>query len=76
MLILIITTAVIVMIKRLPYLFVGWMWYTITIAPVIGIIQVSIKTPYAPVFCRFHDASCSLFIGYHVIIIFNVLRKS
>src|SRR5664280_483418 len=29
------------MIKRLPYLFVGWMWYLITIAPVIGIIQIS-----------------------------------
>jgi Tfp pilus assembly protein PilF len=41
LLILIITTAVIVMIKRLPYLFVGWMWYAITIAPVIGIIQIS-----------------------------------
>ena len=41
LLILIITTAVIVMIKRLPYLFVGWMWYTITIAPIIGIIQIS-----------------------------------
>jgi hypothetical protein len=41
LLILIITTAIIVMIKRLPYLFVGWMWYTITIAPIIGIIQIS-----------------------------------
>jgi protein O-mannosyl-transferase len=41
LLILIITTAVIVMIKRLPYLFVGWIWYAITIAPVIGIIQIS-----------------------------------
>jgi Tfp pilus assembly protein PilF len=41
LLILIITTAVIVMIKRLPYLFAGWMWYAITIAPVIGIIQIS-----------------------------------
>ena len=40
LLILVITTFVIVMVKRLPYLFVGWFWYTITIAPVIGIIQV------------------------------------
>jgi Tfp pilus assembly protein PilF len=47
LLILIITTAVIVMIKRLPYLFAGWMWFSITIAPVIGIIQVSIAAPYA-----------------------------
>jgi tetratricopeptide (TPR) repeat protein len=47
LLILIITTAVIVMMKRLPYLFAGWMWFGITIAPVIGIIQISISAPYA-----------------------------
>jgi tetratricopeptide (TPR) repeat protein len=35
------------MIKRLPYLFAGWMWFSITIAPVIGIIQVSMNSPYA-----------------------------
>ena len=28
------------MIKRLPYLLVGWLWYAITLLPVIGIIQV------------------------------------
>ena len=39
LLILIISGAVIVAAKRLPYLFVGWLWYTITILPVIGIIQ-------------------------------------
>jgi tetratricopeptide (TPR) repeat protein len=47
LLIIVISVAVIVMMKRLPYLFTGWMWYTITIAPVIGIIQVSITAPYA-----------------------------
>jgi hypothetical protein len=47
LLILIITAAVIVMIKRLPYLFTGWMWFSITIAPVIGIIQISLTAPYA-----------------------------
>jgi tetratricopeptide (TPR) repeat protein len=47
LLILVISVAVIVMMKRLPYLFAGWMWYAITIAPVIGIIQISIITPYA-----------------------------
>jgi len=35
-----VTAAVIVTAKRLPYLFVGWFWYAIIIAPVIGIIQV------------------------------------
>jgi tetratricopeptide (TPR) repeat protein len=42
-----ITTAVILMAKRLPYLFMGWMWFAITIAPVIGIIQISLMTPYS-----------------------------
>jgi tetratricopeptide (TPR) repeat protein len=35
-----ISIAVIVMAKRLPYLFVGWTWYAITILPVIKIVQV------------------------------------
>jgi protein O-mannosyl-transferase len=47
LLILVISVAVIVMMKRLPYLFTGWMWYAITISPVIGIIQISITAPYA-----------------------------
>ncbi len=47
LLILVISAAVIVMMKRLPYLFAGWMWFSITIIPVIGIIQVSITAPYA-----------------------------
>jgi tetratricopeptide (TPR) repeat protein len=29
------------MVKRLPFLLTGWMWFAITIVPVIGIIQVS-----------------------------------
>lgn len=40
LLIFIISAAVIIAIKRWPYLFVGWLWYTITLLPVIGIIQV------------------------------------
>ena len=47
LLIILISVVVIVMMKRLPYLFAGWMWYSITIAPVIGIIQISTITPYA-----------------------------
>lgn len=27
--------------KRLPYLFVGWFWYVITLLPVIGIIRIA-----------------------------------
>ncbi len=36
-----ISIPVIAMARKLPSLFVGWMWYVVTIAPVIGIIQVS-----------------------------------
>jgi tetratricopeptide (TPR) repeat protein len=40
LLIIVISAAVIVSVKRLPYLFVGWLWYAITLLPVIGIIQI------------------------------------
>jgi protein O-mannosyl-transferase len=43
LLIIVISTAVIAAVKRLPYLFVGWLWYAITILPVIGIFQASAK---------------------------------
>ena len=39
-LLLTITIAVVVAIKRLPYFFVGWFWFMVTLVPVIGIIQV------------------------------------
>jgi protein O-mannosyl-transferase len=40
LLIIVISAIVLVMIKRSPYLFVGWLWYAVTLLPVIGIIQV------------------------------------
>jgi len=40
LLIIIMTAAVMVTVKRLPHLFVGWVWFIITIAPVIGILQI------------------------------------
>lgn len=43
-LILVVSAAVIIAIKRLPYLFVGWAWYAITLFPVIGIIPIGNKT--------------------------------
>jgi hypothetical protein len=46
LLILVISTVVIAKVKRLPYLFVGWLWYAIILLPVIGIIQISIY-PYS-----------------------------
>ena len=41
LLIIFISVAIIAMVKRFPYLFVGWLWYAITILPVIGIIKIS-----------------------------------
>jgi tetratricopeptide (TPR) repeat protein len=46
LLIITISAIVIAMAKRQPHLFVGWLWYAITIAPVIGIIQISLSAPY------------------------------
>ncbi len=40
MLIIMISIAVISIAKRLPYLFVGWFWYIITLIPVIKLVPV------------------------------------
>jgi len=37
-----ITTVAIWKIKKYPYLIVGWMWYVISLAPVIGIVQIGL----------------------------------
>jgi len=42
--IVVISFAILMAMKRLPFLFVGWAWYAITIAPVIGIIFNSDRT--------------------------------
>ena len=42
LLILIISVFVIITIKRLPYLFIGWLWYAITILPVLGITYTGV----------------------------------
>ncbi|MGB5219023.1 MAG: tetratricopeptide repeat protein [Smithella sp.] len=47
LIIILISLAFIVMAKRMPYLLVGWLWYAIAIAPVSGIIQISLTAPYA-----------------------------
>jgi tetratricopeptide (TPR) repeat protein len=38
-LILVISAAVMIALRRLPCLFVGWLWFSITLLPVIGIIR-------------------------------------
>lgn len=41
LLIIIISFSAIITLRRLPYFFVGWFWYTISILPVMGIIRFS-----------------------------------
>jgi tetratricopeptide (TPR) repeat protein len=38
-----ITAAVFTKVKRMPYLAAGWLWYVITLVPVIGMVQVGIQ---------------------------------
>lgn len=47
LLLFVITVIVIAAAKRAPYLSVGWLWFAITIFPVIGVIQISQTAPYA-----------------------------
>ena len=39
LLVMVISVAVFATLKRLPYLFVGWLWYVITLLPVIKIVE-------------------------------------
>jgi len=45
-LILMISVIAILTAKKNQYLLVGWLWYLITVSPVIGFIQISYSTPY------------------------------
>ncbi|MGD0277872.1 MAG: tetratricopeptide repeat protein [Smithella sp.] len=47
LLIIIICTLINAKAKKFPHLFTGWFWFLITILPVIGILQISVTTPYA-----------------------------
>jgi tetratricopeptide (TPR) repeat protein len=44
--ILMISVIAILTAKKNQYLLVGWLWYLITVSPVIGFIQISYSTPY------------------------------
>ena len=43
LIILIASVAFIVMARRKPYLIVGWLWYAVTVLPVLGIMSVGIS---------------------------------
>jgi len=38
-----VTAAVVLQAKRRPYLAVGWLWYGVTLVPVIGVVQVGLQ---------------------------------
>ena len=40
LILIVITVVVLYYIKKLPFLFVGWFWYLVTLIPVIGLVQV------------------------------------
>jgi tetratricopeptide (TPR) repeat protein len=46
-LLIIISVAVTINRRRFGYLFVGWFWFIIGLAPVIGIFQISLAAPFA-----------------------------
>jgi tetratricopeptide (TPR) repeat protein len=64
LLILVISTTVIIAVKRLPYLLVGWLWYTITILPVIGIIPVG--DPMADRYIYLPSIGIAIMLGWGI----------
>ena len=38
-----VSAAAVALARRAPYLLVGWLWYLITLAPVIGVVQVGVQ---------------------------------
>jgi Tfp pilus assembly protein PilF len=60
-----ITVAVVRMVKRSPYLATGWLWYTGTLVPVIGIVQVGAQAmadryTYIPLIGLFIMVACGV----------------
>jgi len=60
-----ITITSLLLIRRLPFLFVGWFWYLISLSPVIGIIQVGFQA-YADRYTYFP------LIGIFVMVVWSV----
>ena len=70
LLIIVISAAVIVMIKRLPYLFVGWLWYAITLLPVIGIVQSDYVPFMADHFTYLPSIGISIMLAWGIPLLF------
>jgi protein O-mannosyl-transferase len=68
--ILFVSVAVVAAAKRLPYLFVGWLWYAVTLLPVIGIIQVG-KQAMADRFTYLPLTGIGIMLGWGVPLLFR-----
>ena len=69
LLIIMISAAVIFAVKRLPYLFVGWLWYAITILPVIGIITIG--DPMADRYIYLPSIGISIMMAWGIPLLFT-----
>jgi tetratricopeptide (TPR) repeat protein len=66
-----ISIAVIVMMKRLPYLFVGWLWYVITLMPVIGIVLGNEITVRADHFTYLPSIGIAIVLAWGIPLLFR-----
>lgn len=68
---------VMVLFRRLPYLFVGWLWYTIAIFPVIGILHAPAK-PVSDHYAYLPSIGISMMLAWGVPLLFpreNIRKK-
>ncbi len=76
--IIFVTVFFIVMVKRLPYLFFGWLWYAITILPVIGIIQKVILRAMAEHYMYLPSIGIAIMLAWGIPLLFpgeNIRKK-
>jgi len=65
-----ISIAVIYAIKKAPFLFVGWFWYTGTLVPVIGLIQVG-KQAMADRYSYLPSIGISIILAWGIPLLFK-----
>lgn len=77
LLIILVSVFIIVLVKRLPYLFVGWLWFVITILPVIGIIQKVILRAMAEHYMYLPSIGIAIMLAWGIPLLFpgENLRK-
>ena len=69
-----ITIAVFYYIKKLPFLFVGWLWYLGTLIPVIGFVQVG-KQAMADRYTYLPSIGIAVMIAWGVPLLLRVRKK-